>query len=552
MTDIDRKINISRIEWCDVFKGLLIISMVLGHATGKYNAYIYQFHMAAFFIISGYTTRNLDKKTLIQVVVEKFYRLMVPYYFLGICGISLFYLLAKIDILSFVSTIEVTVSYFDALKLFLRYETLYCDWLGAIWFLPVLFKASIIVKLVTMFSKQNKVLFLAISGMLFILTEYYLSIGIWNIWILSFLAQFYIAVGILMNRGERENNTITLLGLLIVVGAMWYFSVTKLVPNTVDWPSRKFNGALIDVYLPVWGTLFVMILAKLLCKTVHLKQLLQYVGKNTISILCFHFIGFKVAYVALLAVHLVDFGELYCLTPGASGTNWYPVYVFIAIAFSLLVWNILCKVKAINILLGCWKGKIYSIFSATSIGKAVNYCYYFFVDCFSNVFMKHRAKMKVTNLILVSIVLVYLLNFTYGNIIISFPDTTGRISYAYGWQPQSNDENYRFVEQKSEFKLFLGNQNIMVIQGYIPEDIEGMSDIKIYVNDQLAFADNVQSGSLIDYKLDLGQELKKYQINAISFEFNGVKIPNSEDADKRTMSALINKIEFYKENILRE
>lgn len=29
-----------RIDWCDVFKGIVIISVVAGHATGKFNQYI--------------------------------------------------------------------------------------------------------------------------------------------------------------------------------------------------------------------------------------------------------------------------------------------------------------------------------------------------------------------------------------------------------------------------------------------------------------------------------------------------------------------------------
>lgn len=46
----------ARIEWVDIYKGILIVLMVVGHATGMFNAFIYQFHMAAFFFISGFTS----------------------------------------------------------------------------------------------------------------------------------------------------------------------------------------------------------------------------------------------------------------------------------------------------------------------------------------------------------------------------------------------------------------------------------------------------------------------------------------------------------------
>lgn len=40
-----------RIEWVDIYKALGIILVVVGHATGAFNNYIYQFHMAAFLLI---------------------------------------------------------------------------------------------------------------------------------------------------------------------------------------------------------------------------------------------------------------------------------------------------------------------------------------------------------------------------------------------------------------------------------------------------------------------------------------------------------------------
>lgn len=31
----------NRISWCDIYKGIVIILVVVGHATGKFNQYIY-------------------------------------------------------------------------------------------------------------------------------------------------------------------------------------------------------------------------------------------------------------------------------------------------------------------------------------------------------------------------------------------------------------------------------------------------------------------------------------------------------------------------------
>ncbi len=35
----------NRLQWVDIFKALVITSMVLGHVTGRFNLYIYLFHI---------------------------------------------------------------------------------------------------------------------------------------------------------------------------------------------------------------------------------------------------------------------------------------------------------------------------------------------------------------------------------------------------------------------------------------------------------------------------------------------------------------------------
>jgi fucose 4-O-acetylase-like acetyltransferase len=67
-----------RIEWVDIYKGLAIILVLMGHADSPLNKYIYLFHMAAFFFISGCTT-SLDKLSFIDYAVMRFKRLIIPF-----------------------------------------------------------------------------------------------------------------------------------------------------------------------------------------------------------------------------------------------------------------------------------------------------------------------------------------------------------------------------------------------------------------------------------------------------------------------------------------
>ena len=49
-----------RISEIDIIKALAIIGMVLGHAGAPFTHFIYLFHMAVFFIASGFVYKNVS------------------------------------------------------------------------------------------------------------------------------------------------------------------------------------------------------------------------------------------------------------------------------------------------------------------------------------------------------------------------------------------------------------------------------------------------------------------------------------------------------------
>lgn len=98
-----------RILWLDAARGSGMVLVVLGHAisdTAMDNPlfsrlfyFIYSFHMPLFFFISGYCGSKAmkcytmsDKCDYIQL---RFSRLMIPYFFIGVCYIPLKIVLAK-------------------------------------------------------------------------------------------------------------------------------------------------------------------------------------------------------------------------------------------------------------------------------------------------------------------------------------------------------------------------------------------------------------------------------------------------------------------------
>lgn len=108
----------NRLEWIDIAKGLAIIFVVVGHATGAsiLGKYIYSFHMPLFFIISGMCFVR-GKYNYGEFLMKRFRQLIIPAFLLTILSIAI--------------TMFAGLPYdFSVLK----------DGLpGALWFLPVLF-----------------------------------------------------------------------------------------------------------------------------------------------------------------------------------------------------------------------------------------------------------------------------------------------------------------------------------------------------------------------------------------------------------------------------
>jgi len=74
-----------RIRWIDVYKGIAIVLVVVGHCPISEPCYkfIYSFHLLAFFFISGYTFKLHKDEPFGKFVNKKAKRLLIPYFFFG-------------------------------------------------------------------------------------------------------------------------------------------------------------------------------------------------------------------------------------------------------------------------------------------------------------------------------------------------------------------------------------------------------------------------------------------------------------------------------------
>lgn len=89
---MQENINQNRIPEMDILKGIAIILVVVGHTKIPGNSFIYLFHMAVFFIVSGYFYSEKSSESLKAVwkfTKKKIVSLWIPFSL----GISIFTIL---------------------------------------------------------------------------------------------------------------------------------------------------------------------------------------------------------------------------------------------------------------------------------------------------------------------------------------------------------------------------------------------------------------------------------------------------------------------------
>ncbi len=86
-----------RIVWIDILRGAMMFFVVWGHSTarGDIERYIFSFHMAAFFFISGLTFSFNKETDPLKYLLKKVRTLLVPYLLLNLYVTPLYYLNAQ-------------------------------------------------------------------------------------------------------------------------------------------------------------------------------------------------------------------------------------------------------------------------------------------------------------------------------------------------------------------------------------------------------------------------------------------------------------------------
>ena len=147
-----KKITKERIAWIDVAKTIGMFAIILGHFkenAGHAYKFVYMFHIALFFFLSG-CTYNFKKMKILEYIKDKIKKLLIPFIFF-----SVIFIIVKIIMTN--GDISVLKSNLLNLSMGILKGTGY----GGLWFISCLFCQSIIFKLIDSLIK-NKYIILVI------------------------------------------------------------------------------------------------------------------------------------------------------------------------------------------------------------------------------------------------------------------------------------------------------------------------------------------------------------------------------------------------------
>ena len=338
-----------RITYLDIAKGIGMILVLLGHLQNdtifSFSPYIlsmcswiFSFHMALFFIISGMlmAVKKENDKDIRSFIKKRFRSIMIPYFWFSL--IYIFIVLYSLFIDKVVPLKTLFIQLWYVLSMY---------GMNVLWFLPALFAGEILFVFLTQHFKNHR----SIIAMLLLLgavitvnqlrlnlpndPEIYVRINeLITTLIRPVFACSYIFIGFYIYKGfeffrSKVSNTLP-----IIVISLPILLVINIYINTlnrpVDFRSMVLNNYPMYYLSSVCGSLSIILISMLLSKTRMKDRLITFYGVNSLTFMAVHNNSAIMRLSLLTAMYINQF-----LTR-ARGYICYGIIVFIFLIYVTL------------------------------------------------------------------------------------------------------------------------------------------------------------------------------------------------------------------------
>ncbi len=284
--------NKNRILWIDAAKFAGIFAIVLGHTLrgGDVQHYLYSFHVALFFILSGITFKTTSHKSFFDFAKKRFYSIMIPYFAFSAISLAIFLVLG-----SFAEGILDTGTANSGLwsELFNITVWGYSVSNRPLWFLPCLFVLSLLAFPIIRFvetEKKNKfaVIFTAITLSVLFLVFSNIFEGLnklpWKLACAVSMLSFFLLGYLCKNMHKKIENTkhkwiLPIIVILLVIG----FAL-GMKNEAIEYMENEYR----NIPLFFASSLATIAAICMLCIKLPTPRFIAYIGENTLPILLMH------------------------------------------------------------------------------------------------------------------------------------------------------------------------------------------------------------------------------------------------------------------------
>lgn len=367
-----------RIDEIDIVKALAIMLMVACHSGVAFAKFIFLFHMAVFFIASGFFFRDASSdnlKSVWEFIRNKIRKLWFPFFLWNAVFVLLHNLLERTMILPETAA-DQTIAYTPALysgtdilsmigkgALFSYKEPL----IGGFWFLKILFLVSITWCLIDFLLKhlckkltkgqvkikkinQIRLILQAIISVAFLLFGYSCSIRGIQLYGLAYVGSYYCLffMGHLLSLVKSYFIKWSWpVWLLILIGSFGILYVLNPL-GAIGYNLNEYSSPQYMVCCAFSGWCFLYSMAWFLKKIPGINKIMITVGKHTLSVLIFHLPVLKLIQIVEA---FISHKPIYGLTGFPvlmAGNNWWCLlYVIIGTGIPVLLEMLIHKVRRV-------------------------------------------------------------------------------------------------------------------------------------------------------------------------------------------------------------
>lgn len=330
-----------RIEKLDIYRGLLILLVVIAHTHSPFNILIYSFHMPAWFIVSGYLHSGQPWR---KYVAGKISSLLIPFFIANILSLLLLAVL-QVKGLSNEYLLKMPIDSFTQrfFQLFAALKTTN-ELMGATWFLAVLFEVTLLGKIMIGLHERSRLhdaYLLVVSVLIMLFGQSMAAKPQYAAYVAScqdlvLVCQFFYIAGYWLRQAKFTMNAkkwtaLGMASLLVLLFQQYVYG------QFFDLISRRYNNLYLFCLFTAAGSIVTYCGAQLVsgCLPV-IRRLFALLGRRSLYILLFHFTAFKIFSVILVVSgYSLTFVKGFPTPQQNEYAGWYN-YVLAGIVFSLI------------------------------------------------------------------------------------------------------------------------------------------------------------------------------------------------------------------------